>query len=78
VGMDWLGVRIIRRVCLLFVGFVDYGCDLLTPFIVYINDSLGMVVYAFDFDLESGSISNKRVLVDRRAEGGEPDGAVIE
>lgn len=46
--------------------------------IVYINDSVGMVVYAFDFDLESGSLSNKRVLVDRPGESGEPDGMVVE
>lgn len=37
-----------------------------------------MVVYAFDFDLESGSISNKRLLIDRRDSFGEPDGMVVE
>lgn len=37
-----------------------------------------MKVYAYDFDLESGSISNKRLLVDRRPTYGEPDGMVVE
>lgn len=37
-----------------------------------------MVVYAFDFDLESGNISNKRLLIDRRDSFGEPDGMVVE
>jgi sugar lactone lactonase YvrE len=37
-----------------------------------------MMVFAFDFDLESGSIANKRLLVDRRSSYGEPDGMVVE
>ncbi|KAJ5308811.1 anterior fat body protein [Penicillium antarcticum] len=34
---------------------------------MYFNDSVAMVVFAFDFDLETGNISNKRLLVDRRS-----------
>jgi sugar lactone lactonase YvrE len=45
---------------------------------VYFNDSVAMKVYAYDFDLDSGSISNKRLLVDRRDTFGEPDGMVVE
>ncbi|EGC43473.1 SMP-30/Gluconolaconase/LRE domain-containing protein [Histoplasma capsulatum var. duboisii H88] len=45
---------------------------------MYINDSAAMLIYAYDFDLESGSISNKRILVDRRTALGEPDGMVID
>ena len=41
---------------------------------MYFNDSVAMLVYAYDFDLESGNISNKRILVDRRSSFGEPDG----
>jgi hypothetical protein len=37
-----------------------------------------MVVYAYDFDLESGGISNPRLLIDRRDSFGEPDGMVVE
>jgi sugar lactone lactonase YvrE len=46
--------------------------------IVYFHDSVAMVVYAFDFDLETGNISNKRLLIDRRDSFGEPDGMVVE
>ncbi|PGH33707.1 hypothetical protein GX50_03445 [[Emmonsia] crescens] len=45
---------------------------------MYINDSVGMLVYAYDFDLESGSISNKRIFIDRRKAHGEPDGMVVD
>ncbi|KAL2786259.1 hypothetical protein BJX66DRAFT_346962 [Aspergillus keveii] len=45
---------------------------------MYFNDSVAMMVFAFDFDLESGSISNKRLLVDRRSSYGEPDGMVVD
>lgn len=45
---------------------------------VYFHDSVAMIVYAFDFDLEFGNISNKRILIDRRDSFGEPDGMVVE
>lgn len=45
---------------------------------VYFNDSVSMKVYAYDFDLESGNISNKHLLIDRRDSYGEPDGMVVE
>ncbi|KAF9885649.1 hypothetical protein FE257_012740 [Aspergillus nanangensis] len=45
---------------------------------MYFNDSVAMIVYAYDFDLESGDISNKRILVDRRDSFGEPDGMVVD
>ncbi len=45
---------------------------------MYFNDSVAMVVFAYDFDLESGSITNRRLLVDRRTSFGEPDGMVTE
>jgi sugar lactone lactonase YvrE len=37
-----------------------------------------MVVHAYDFDAESGAISNKRLFIDRRENYGEPDGMVAE
>lgn len=46
--------------------------------LVYFHDSVAMLVYAFDFDLETGNISNKRILIDRRTSFGEPDGMVVE
>jgi sugar lactone lactonase YvrE len=45
---------------------------------VYMNDSVGQKSYAFDFDLDTGNISNRRLLVDMRGTGGEPDGLVVE
>ncbi|CAL5874230.1 uncharacterized protein PFLUO_LOCUS8518 [Penicillium psychrofluorescens] len=45
---------------------------------MYFHDSVAMVVWAYDFDLESGEISNKRLLIDRRTSFGEPDGMVVE
>ncbi|KXT12612.1 hypothetical protein AC579_382 [Pseudocercospora musae] len=45
---------------------------------MYFHDSVGMMVFAYDFDLESGSISNKRLLIDRRNSYGEPDGMVVD
>ncbi|ODV97650.1 hypothetical protein PACTADRAFT_47523 [Pachysolen tannophilus NRRL Y-2460] len=47
--------------------------------IFYMNDSIPQLVYAYDFDSETGNISNKRVFVDRKLEGGgEPDGMVVD
>lgn len=37
-----------------------------------------MLIYAFEFNVEAGSISKRRVLVDLRNIGGLPDGMVIE
>lgn len=45
---------------------------------MYFNDSVAMKVYAYDFDLESGNISNRRLFIDRRSTYGEPDGMVVE
>jgi sugar lactone lactonase YvrE len=45
---------------------------------VDMNDSVGQKSYAFDFDLDTGNISNRRLLVDMRGRGGEPDGLVVE
>lgn len=46
--------------------------------LVYFHDSVAMMVFAFDFDLETGSICNRRLLIDRRTSFGEPDGMVVE
>jgi len=45
---------------------------------VYLNDSMGQKTYSYDFDLETGSISNKKVLIDFTGTTGEPDGMVVE
>jgi sugar lactone lactonase YvrE len=43
-----------------------------------VNDSMGQKTYSFDFDLETGLISNRRLLIDFRGTEGEPDGMVLE
>lgn len=45
---------------------------------VYFNDSVGKKVFAYNFHLESGTISHKRLLIDQTNSPGEPDGMVIE
>ncbi|EMF14174.1 uncharacterized protein SEPMUDRAFT_62303 [Sphaerulina musiva SO2202] len=46
---------------------------------MYFNDSVGKKVFAYNFHLESGTISHKRLLIDKRnSPGGEPDGMVID
>ncbi|HYD95749.1 MAG TPA: SMP-30/gluconolactonase/LRE family protein [Noviherbaspirillum sp.] len=41
---------------------------------MYHNDSVNGRVYAFDFDLESGELSNKRLFLQFSPEDGSPDG----
>lgn len=41
---------------------------------LYHNDSVNGRVYAFDFDLESGDVSNKRLFLQFSPEDGSPDG----
>ncbi|KAF4632971.1 hypothetical protein G7Y89_g5152 [Cudoniella acicularis] len=45
---------------------------------VYFNDSVGQKTFAYDFDLESGSLTNRRLFLDFSGTEGEPDGLVIE
>lgn len=51
---------------------------MLTAYLVYLNDSMGMKITALDFDLETGNVSNQRTLVNFRATKAEPDGLVTE
>jgi sugar lactone lactonase YvrE len=44
----------------------------------YLTDSPKRVIYAYRFDLESGSISDRRVLVDLTGETVEPDGLAVD
>jgi sugar lactone lactonase YvrE len=45
---------------------------------LYLVDSTPGVVYAYDFDLDSGSIANRRVLTDRQGRPGIPDGLTVD
>lgn len=46
--------------------------------IFYLTDSPLKTIYAFDFELESGSISNRRVFIDLTAESFFPDGLTVD
>lgn len=45
---------------------------------MYLNDSMGQLTYAFDFDLENGTISNRTIVHDFRGTKEEPDGMVVD
>lgn len=46
--------------------------------IFYHTDSRVDTIYAYDFDLEGGSIANRRTFIDFRHVGGRPDGCTID
>ncbi|KAL5340152.1 hypothetical protein BJX70DRAFT_407477 [Aspergillus crustosus] len=45
---------------------------------MYVNDSVAMKVLSYDFDVESGAITGKKLFIDRRDSFGEPDGMVVD
>ncbi len=45
---------------------------------MYNCDSLPGLVYAYDFDIDSGTVSNKRVLIDMAKGPGRPDGCTVD
>jgi sugar lactone lactonase YvrE len=45
---------------------------------LYCSDSFLHTTYAYDYDLETGQVGNKRVFVDTRELGGMPDGATVD
>jgi sugar lactone lactonase YvrE len=44
----------------------------------YFSDSLPYHVYAYDYDLDTGKVANRRLFADTRALGGIPDGATVD
>lgn len=44
----------------------------------YFSDSLIHQIYAYDYDLETGSVSNRRPFANARELGGIPDGATVD
>lgn len=46
--------------------------------VMYLVDSLRYVIYAYDFDLESGEVSNRRVFVQLTKSYGIPDGLTVD
>ena len=45
--------------------------------IMYLVDSFDQVIYAYDYELEAGEITNRRIFVEVPAETGIPDGRAI-
>ncbi len=45
---------------------------------MYFTDTMKYVIYAYDFDLESGSISNRRDFYQFPDDGGVPDGMTVD
>ncbi|ETX09575.1 hypothetical protein MUS1_06995 [Marinomonas ushuaiensis DSM 15871] len=46
--------------------------------IMYYSDTPNHVVYQFDYDLESGTASNKRIFIEFPRGNGRPDGAAVD
>lgn len=44
----------------------------------YFSDSWLCTTYAYDYDIETGEVANKRMFVDTRNLGGLPDGATVD
>jgi len=44
----------------------------------YFSDSLPYRIYAYDYDLDTGAVANRRLFADTRALGGIPDGATVD
>jgi sugar lactone lactonase YvrE len=46
--------------------------------ILYFADSLAMAVWAYDYDIDTGAATNRRVLIDTKPLGSAPDGATVD
>ena len=46
--------------------------------LMYINDTTSLFTYCFDFDLENGQLSNKRIFFDHSKGSGYPDGLFVD
>lgn len=44
----------------------------------YVADTGKAVIYAFDYDLDTGATANKRIHIDTRLHDGHPDGATVD
>jgi sugar lactone lactonase YvrE len=45
---------------------------------MYFADTLSFTIWAFDFDLDAGTLSNRRVFSDTRGHPGRPDGSTVD
>jgi sugar lactone lactonase YvrE len=54
-----------------------HACGADTLIEVYFNDSGAQRTFAYDFDVSTGNITNRRVLIDHSSMGGKNDGEVM-
>lgn len=45
---------------------------------LYFSDSLPYSIYAYDYDIDTGQVANRRLFADTRELGGIPDGATVD
>jgi len=45
---------------------------------MYLSDTRASIIWAFDFNLNTGTIKNKRIFVDLSQQPGRPDGATVD
>jgi sugar lactone lactonase YvrE len=45
---------------------------------LYLTDTMRLAIYAYDFDLESGTIANRRIFARTAESGSYPDGLVVD
>ncbi|MBO9581703.1 MAG: SMP-30/gluconolactonase/LRE family protein [Sphingobium sp.] len=45
---------------------------------LYFSDSLPYRIYAYDYDIDTGAVANRRLFADTRELGGIPDGATVD
>ena len=45
---------------------------------LYFSDSLPYCIYAYDYDIDTGEVANRRLFADTRSLGGIPDGATVD
>ncbi len=45
---------------------------------LYVSDSYGEAIFAYDYDVSSGGISNRRIFLSTAGSGGYPDGGTVD
>jgi len=60
------------------ISFSNGPCFSPDGTVFYFSDSAKYACYAYDYDLNSGRLSGKRLFADTRALGGMPDGATVD
>ena len=69
-----------HRVHRMFDGFILPNSVAISPDdrTFYFADTLSFTIWAFDFDIDSGTLGNRRVFADARGHPGRPDGSTVD